>query len=398
MGDDSGTKYDFMPKGTLSHHKDGTIYWFPGPNELAGVLVPKGHALNLVEGIVGRKLSDDEYGLLFSVPINGTKRVTIVSHLVIDAAEQNPLRAVKSEVIGYIVSTREDSSRYTYGQVIGTDAFYDTDGKQQGKPEFTYKDEPGLETPFLDPLDLIGIGRAAVGIGRVVVDLAKVSSRAAPKALPKVLPKALPKVTANELELGIKPLTPQEFRKLMASYTRGEEAVGERVGGRVSSVGRGRLDTGRGARPFYAKDPKAERTVLVRLRDGTVREYKIGELRGTIKPGNTAATPHGEGQVVSLRDTPTAAGKGPSGSAANRGYRDGSGRFHSYHGTGFPTVKDLQNYSETELRALRNELQESVRERIKQNIQFGRKLSEGEQQAKEQALIQAINKLLPSEK
>src|SRR5262249_2330184 len=154
----------------------------------------------------------------------------------------------------YIVSTREDPARYTYGQEIGTDAFYDTNGQQLGKPEFTYKNEPGLETPFLDPIDLIGIGKAVYSISKV---LTRTAPKAIPKALPKALPKVLPKVTANELELGSKPLTAQEFRRFMATMTRGEEAVGERAGGRISALNKGR------ARPFFAKDPKGERTVLV---------------------------------------------------------------------------------------------------------------------------------------
>jgi hypothetical protein len=119
-----------------------------------------------------------------------------------------------------------------------------------------------------------------------------------------------------------------------------EGQIAPRATGRISPV-----DRGRGARPFYAKDPKAP-------------------------------------------------GKGPPGSAANRGYLDESGRFHTQHGTGFPTVKDLRDYSVDELRLLRQELQESVRARIQQNIRFGFKPTEAERQAAEQALIQAIDKLL----
>jgi hypothetical protein len=59
-------------------------------------------------------------------------------------------------------------------------------------------------------------------------------------------------------------------------------------------------------------------------------------------------------------------------------------------------VKDLGKYSADELKLLRQELQESVRARIQQNIKFGMKPSEGERQAAEQALIRSIDKLLPS--
>jgi hypothetical protein len=57
-------------------------------------------------------------------------------------------------------------------------------------------------------------------------------------------------------------------------------------------------------------------------------------------------------------------------------------------------VKDLRNYSADELRLLRQELEESVRARIQQNIRFGFKPSEAERQAAEQLLIRAIDKLL----
>jgi hypothetical protein len=90
----------------------------------------------------------------------------------------------------------------------------------------------------------------------------------------------------------------------------------------------------------------------------------------------------------------TGDGKGTPGSAANRGYVDRTGRFHTHGGTGLPTVQDLRHYSVDELRLLRQELQQSTAARIQNNIRFGFKPSEGERQAAEQALIRAIDKLL----
>jgi hypothetical protein len=82
------------------------------------------------------------------------------------------------------------------------------------------------------------------------------------------------------------------------------------------------------------------------------------------------------------------------GSPSNRGYVDGSGRFHNYGGTGFPTVQDLQKYSVDELLLLREELVQSVSARIAGNVQFGFDAAHAERQAAEQALIRAIDKLL----
>jgi hypothetical protein len=256
MGDDSNAKLNFKSEGTLIQENDKT-YWFPGTTGLKGVLVPSGHGLDLVEGIVGRKLSADEFTLLFAMPLDGSKSVTIVSTLVSDPAEPNYLKSLKHEVIGYIVSVRENAAKHNYGDTIGTDGFYDTNGKLQGLSTLTERKEPGLETPLLDPIDFVG---------GAVVDLAKAGVKmfgaAAARTLTRSIPvrttlsKALRTITADEVELGSKqlakrPPTVQEFRKFMASMTRGEEAVGERVGGRVAA-----LDKGRGARPFYHKDPK----------------------------------------------------------------------------------------------------------------------------------------------
>jgi len=49
--------------------------------------------------------------------------------------------------------------------------------------------------------------------------------------------------------------------------------------------------------------PTGEPTVWVQLRDGRVREYKTGEVNGTIKPGNAAVTPEGPGRIVKVGDS-----------------------------------------------------------------------------------------------
>jgi hypothetical protein len=49
--------------------------------------------------------------------------------------------------------------------------------------------------------------------------------------------------------------------------------------------------------------PTGEPTVWVQLRDGRVREYKMGEVNGPIKPGNAAVTPEGPGRIVKVGDS-----------------------------------------------------------------------------------------------
>ena len=48
--------------------------------------------------------------------------------------------------------------------------------------------------------------------------------------------------------------------------------------------------------------PTGERRVWVQLGDGRVREYKMGEVKGTMRPGNAAITPEGPGRVVKVGD------------------------------------------------------------------------------------------------
>jgi hypothetical protein len=46
----------------------------------------------------------------------------------------------------------------------------------------------------------------------------------------------------------------------------------------------------------------SQRSVWVQLGDGRVREYKMSEVEGTIKPGGAARTPEGTGRVVKVGD------------------------------------------------------------------------------------------------
>jgi hypothetical protein len=154
MGDDSNATFDFKSEGTLVHQNEKT-YWFK-KESIAGEEIPPRHAISLVEAIVGRKLSDWEFKLLIARPINGSINITIVSMLVIDPSAHNYLKSVKRVVVGYAVRLRENSARYNYGDVIGADAFYDTEGNSVGEVKVTRKQEPPLESPLLDPIDFVG--------------------------------------------------------------------------------------------------------------------------------------------------------------------------------------------------------------------------------------------------
>jgi len=157
MGDDSDANWQFRSEGTVVHQNEKT-YWFKN-DSIAGEEVPPLHAVSLVEAIVGRKLSDFEFKLLIARPINGSINITIVSMLVSDTSAQNgrPFwKSLRRVVMGYAVRLRENGARYNYGDVIGSDAFYDTDGNIVGEVKVTRKQEPPLETPLLDPIDFIG--------------------------------------------------------------------------------------------------------------------------------------------------------------------------------------------------------------------------------------------------
>src|SRR4029078_7082627 len=73
------------------------------------------------------------------------------------APSQNyPLTSVRRVVIGYVVRRRENTGRYNYGDVVGTDGFYLTDGRLISEISVTRKQEPGLVGTLIDPIDLAG--------------------------------------------------------------------------------------------------------------------------------------------------------------------------------------------------------------------------------------------------
>jgi hypothetical protein len=170
VGDDIQVTNDELGitiEGTVVQENDKT-YWFKDEFGVQGQQVPPLHAVALLEGIAGRKLTDFEFKLLISKPLNGRARIAIVSMLVGDymayyssrlikgVPVRDYLQSVKRQVIGYIIMARHNKAGYNWGEVIGRDAFYDTDGNQVGHEILIKRsDEPGLETPLIDPIDIL---------------------------------------------------------------------------------------------------------------------------------------------------------------------------------------------------------------------------------------------------
>lgn len=72
-----------------------------------------------------------------------------------DPTQRNYMKLTRV-VIGYVFRRRENSAKFSYNDVIGTDAFLDTEGNVIGQLRVTRRQEPALETPLLDPIDFIG--------------------------------------------------------------------------------------------------------------------------------------------------------------------------------------------------------------------------------------------------
>jgi hypothetical protein len=149
---------DFRSEGSIVQQNEKT-YWFK--DDFKGEEVPTLHAIDLVEAILGRKLNTFEFKLIMSRPFDGGRKITIVSMLVSDPSEHNYIKSIKHVVIGYAVRRRENMANYNYGEIIGTDAFYDTDGNKISEVKVD-KPEPASHPPLLDPIDFISGGLAGI--------------------------------------------------------------------------------------------------------------------------------------------------------------------------------------------------------------------------------------------
>jgi hypothetical protein len=136
-------------------------YWFP-EGELAGQVITVATALTLFKDFAGRELNSFETGMVLAVPRSGTASVAILMTSVTDPSERNFLKATKRKVAAYVLRIRESGRQQNYGDVIGTDAVYTPDGERVGELTIYRKQEPALEKPFLDPIDLLSVGLAGL--------------------------------------------------------------------------------------------------------------------------------------------------------------------------------------------------------------------------------------------
>jgi hypothetical protein len=214
-------------EGTVVQESEKT-YWFK--DDFRGEQISPLQAISLVEGLVGRQLHAFEFNLLISRPVDGSTNITMASMLVRDDSQ-----SIRREVIGYIIRRRENAARYNYGDIIGSDAFYDPDGNLLGRLVVTRKQEPGLETPLLDPIDFAG--GALAGIVRAgVKSLISASFRGAmarveQRLLARGATSALAKMRVlGEEELSMiwgggaaRPLTPNQVDRAIELLRHGED-------------------------------------------------------------------------------------------------------------------------------------------------------------------------------
>ncbi|WP_128925273.1 hypothetical protein [Bradyrhizobium guangxiense] len=238
---------DLRLEGTIILENDKT-YWFK--DNFKGQEVSLTRAMAIVESIVDRKLVPFETKLFLARPFDGSKVIAIVSLLVASPSQTNPLTAVGRAVVGYIVRHRENRARFNYGDVIGTDAFYTTQGKLVGEITVTRKDEPGLETPLIDPIDLVGgelAGLVRIGAKALIragADVAASTFRDAMALVERKLVErgarseaaAIRVLTEEELAKvwgagrGAKPLTPREVDKAIGIMRGGTDVHVESLG------------------------------------------------------------------------------------------------------------------------------------------------------------------------
>jgi hypothetical protein len=167
--------YFARSEGTLLQ-ANGKTYWFK--NDFTGAEVSPPQVISLMEGVIGRELGSFESALLTPKPFEGSTRITIVSIPASGSGQRAfPMTRV---VIGYVFRRRENNSaRFNYNDVIGSDAFLDTEGNVIGKFRVTRRRERPLETPLVDPIDFIGGALADVVRLGVKLAMELVAERAA---------------------------------------------------------------------------------------------------------------------------------------------------------------------------------------------------------------------------
>jgi len=272
--------------GTLVKENE-KLYWCQ--NDFTGVAIQPHQALSLFTSVLRRKLTPFETGLVLSRPINGSINVTLVSMLVSNADAPLGLASlnVKRLVMGYLVRHRENAARFAYGDVIGTDNFYDIDGNLLRKVSVTRKSEPGLETPLLDPIDFVG---------GVAADFARLGSKALFRAVADVLERDAVDAVAADLEEVVE----NEARNTLETLSK-EELEGIR-GGAARPGGE--------PRPFTADElnkpvPKSNRTPGGRRLEKPERLGAIEVVGALERVSQTSASTADEIRAAIQRELPT---------------------------------------------------------------------------------------------
>ena len=157
--------------GTLV--SEGTnVYWFPDRIRLDGRKISPAGAIAILETELGRSLSTFETSLCLAQFPKGWQQVTLIAQLSSNEQATSYLKKIQRIIIGYVIKRHSFSAHY--GDINHTEGFYQIDGKLVGQLRTRRRQEPGLERPFIDPIDLL-----AGAIASIVKGGAKAAAAAA---------------------------------------------------------------------------------------------------------------------------------------------------------------------------------------------------------------------------
>ncbi|BCB17895.1 hypothetical protein [Bosea sp. ANAM02] len=141
---------------------DTTTTWFEGSLSFRlGEPTTNANLITKLKGITKRELTKFEKVLISYRTNGGSIGINVITIKVFDptaAPQNNPLAKLmqfRNEIIGYHIEIRHSTKQHNYGEVFGWDYFVDTTGKVHGDTTKYYKPEPALESPTIDPVDLV---------------------------------------------------------------------------------------------------------------------------------------------------------------------------------------------------------------------------------------------------
>jgi hypothetical protein len=188
---------------------DNKVYLFK--NDFNGQQISSRDAMSWLAEKQGRDLTKFEFGLLLSRPVNGSRDIMVIAALAPNGP--SPL-AVTRRIIGYLITTHPKAVNY---QEIDTiQGFYDKDGNRYGELRTTVRQEPGLETPFVDPIDLVAGAVSGFVVGAVktlLVESAEATSGLFRAAMTGVERKLLARGAAQEAAT-IREMTEEELSRV----------------------------------------------------------------------------------------------------------------------------------------------------------------------------------------